>query len=57
MENETKSPVKGIVDEANFKAGHLVDAAHPIVEMSPEKESWDSPDPSREAPLPNRRIH
>jgi biotin carboxyl carrier protein len=37
MENEIKSPVKGIVDKVNFKAGDLVDAAQPIVEMKPEE--------------------
>ena len=38
MENEIKSPVKGIVDKVNFKAGDLVDAAQPILEMKPEEE-------------------
>lgn len=39
MENEIKSLVKGIVDKVNFKAGDLVDAAQPIVELKPEEES------------------
>jgi biotin carboxyl carrier protein len=38
MENEIKSPVKGIVDKVNFKPGDLVDAAQPILEMKPEVE-------------------
>jgi biotin carboxyl carrier protein len=38
MENEIKSPVKGIVDKVNFKAGDLVDAAQPIMEIVPEEE-------------------
>jgi biotin carboxyl carrier protein len=37
MENEIKSPVKGIVDKVNFKPGDLVDAAQPILEMKPEE--------------------
>ena len=37
MENEIKSPVKGIVDRVNFKTGDLVDAAQPILEMKPEQ--------------------
>jgi biotin carboxyl carrier protein len=37
MENELKSPVKGIVEKVNFKAGDLVDAAQPIVEIKPEE--------------------
>jgi biotin carboxyl carrier protein len=37
MENEIKSPVKGVVDKVNFKAGDLVDAAQPILEMKPEE--------------------
>ncbi|NIM98522.1 MAG: biotin/lipoyl-binding protein [candidate division Zixibacteria bacterium] len=35
MENELKSPVKGTVEKVNFKAGDLVDAAQPIVEIKP----------------------
>lgn len=38
MENEIKSPVKGIVEKVNFKPGDLVDAAQPILEMKPEEE-------------------
>jgi biotin carboxyl carrier protein len=37
MENEIKSPVKGVVDKVNFKAGDLVDAAQPILEMKPDE--------------------
>ena len=37
MENEIKSPVKGVVDKVNFKAGDLVDAAQPILEIKPEE--------------------
>jgi biotin carboxyl carrier protein len=39
MENEIKSPVKGIVDKVNFKPGDLVDAAQPILEIKPEIEA------------------
>jgi biotin carboxyl carrier protein len=38
MENEIKSPVKGMVEKVNFKPGDLVDAAQPIIEMRPEEE-------------------
>jgi biotin carboxyl carrier protein len=37
MENEIKSPVNGTVEKVNFKAGDLVDAAQPIVEIKPEE--------------------
>jgi biotin carboxyl carrier protein len=39
MENEIKSPVNGMVERVNFKAGDLVDAAQPIVEIKPEDEA------------------
>ena len=35
IENEIKSPVKGIVDKVNFKAGDLVDTGQPTVELKP----------------------
>ena len=37
MENEIKSPVKGAVEKINFAPGDLVDAAQPIIEITPEE--------------------
>jgi biotin carboxyl carrier protein len=35
MENEIKSPVNGTVEKINFAPGDLVDAAQPIIEITP----------------------
>jgi biotin carboxyl carrier protein len=37
MENEIKSPVNGIVEKISFAPGDLVDAAQPIIEITPEE--------------------
>jgi biotin carboxyl carrier protein len=37
MENEIKSPVNGTVEKINFAPGDLVDAAQPIIEITPEE--------------------
>lgn len=35
MENELKSPIKGIVKQVNFEEGNQIDALQPIIELTP----------------------
>lgn len=35
MENELKSPIKGVVKQVNFEEGNQIDALQPIVELTP----------------------
>jgi len=35
MENELKSPIKGVVKQVNFEEGNQIDALQPIIELTP----------------------